>query len=306
MALRARLLGALFLCSGVLAALQGCVGDDPGTAPVVAPEAGTQAAGELGQPCRSDGTCSDPLVCDRGICLAPSDASAKDATVIDGTVKFNPATLPLTGWWRAGYSASPWVGEVGGDLAEGASPPAAGAAVNGLTPAEFDGVDDQLSTSADWSSYVSGTAGTVLVLFRAESAAAVGTDNYDDPSLVSDTSYGFNLGFSEGGLGVAFYDTDWRQPARVPCTAGAWHLAKVRWDGASLEYGVDRNPMTRVTTGPLSSVATTKLRIGAVLISKQGYFHGKMLEVMLAKSVLSDGDISNVRSYCNGRYGLAL
>lgn len=305
MSRRTSVLAVLVACGTVLFSVQGCVGDDPAASPIQ-PDASAVREGELGQPCRPDGACITGLVCDRGICLEQGDASVKDASLVEGSARFDPATLPLTGWWRAPYGGSPWQGDVGGSLAEATDAPAPATAVNGHAPAKFDGVNDQLSTSADWNTYVSGSAGTVLVLFQADSAVPAAADAYDDPSILSDTSYGFSLGFSDQGLGVAFYDTDWRQLPRIKCPTGTWHLAKVRWDGTMVEYGVDGSPMTRVATGPLSMVATTKLRIGTVLISKEAHLDGRVLEIMLAKAVLGDADIGKVSSYFASRYGLSL
>jgi hypothetical protein len=222
------------------------------------------------------------------------------------TATFDPSTLSPSGWWRASYSGSPWGGDAGGNVtAAGAAIPGTGAAVNGYTPADFDGTDDTLTHANDWSTFVTGTAGTVLVLFYADTAAAAAANTYDDPGIISDDNWGFNLGFSDGGLGIAYYDGGW-QEQRVACSSAAWHLAKLTWDGVNVSIGVDSGAMTTMAAGTLQFNAGSKLTIGHAAVSLSTFFDGKMLEVFLKDSALIAGDIANYRSYVNARYALSL
>lgn len=222
---------------------------------------------------------------------------------------FDPATLNPTGWWRADYSAaSAWTGQIGGNSLSSATQPSNGTAVNGYTPADFDGVNDELVEADDWSTFVTGDAGSVLVLFNADTAAAAAANTYDDPALVSDGTYGFNLGFSDGGIGVAFYDNDaaaWKQQ-RVACSASAWHLAKLTWDGATISIGVDGGAMTTLAAQTLETFAGAKLTVGKVAISATAYFDGKILEILVKGAALSSTDINNFRAYANDRYGISV
>lgn len=233
---------------------------------------------------------------------------------------WSPAQLTLTGWWRAdsttGYAlaagtgtflakASAGTSGAAGNLTEGTNPPAVGAALEGHAPPDFDGTNDVLQSSTDWGSLVSGTDGTVLVLFNADTAAAPATAAYDDRPLVCDDNFGFNLGFSSGGVCPAFYDGGWKPaaPSRVACSTGAWHLAKCRWSGGTLGWGVDSGAMTTTAVGALQTFAGCKLTLGRVQISSTLRFDGRIAELITSSSAIADADITKVRNYCAQRYG---
>lgn len=232
----------------------------------------------------------------------------------------NPASLALSAWHRAnaatGYTMAAGTGTflavasagssgTNGSLTNSTSPPAVGAALNGHNPPDFNGTSNLLQSPNDFSSYVTGAAGTVIVLFRADTAAAASGNRYDDPALVCDDVNAFSLNFSSGGVGVAYYDAAWKGQ-RVACTTNAWHAAKCRWNGTNCEIGVDSAAFTSFAAGPLALAATYKLTVGRVQISSQAFFDGRIAEVMIASTRLSDANVANIISYFNARYGLAL
>lgn len=219
---------------------------------------------------------------------------------------FDPTTLSPTGWWRASFSASPWVGEAGGNMTEATNPPTAGTAVNGLTPAQFNGSTRLITTANDFSTYISNGAGSVLCVFYADAASVAAALKYNDPPLVCDQNNSFNLGFSDGGIGVAFYDGAWQQPARIACATGGWHLAKVTWNGTTLSYGLDGGAMSTAAAGNYVTNVGSKLRLGQVAVSATAYFNGRILEVLTKNTALSGTDIDNYRSYISSRYGVSV
>jgi hypothetical protein len=241
-----------------------------------------------------------------GFGFSPGGRAAKKRSTAAAAAAFDPSTLSPTGWWRAPFTASPWVGQAGGNLAEATNPPSVGAALNGFAPPDFDGTNDVLRHGNDWSTFVTGAAGSVLVLFNADVAAAAAADKYDDPSLVSDDNFGFSLGFSDGGVGIAYFDTAWVQPARIACSASAWHLAKARWSAGTLEHGVDSGAMTSTAAADLAFNAGSKLTVGSVAVSASAFFNGRIAEVFVKNAALSNADITNYLSYITARYGLSL
>lgn len=222
---------------------------------------------------------------------------------------WSPASLvSLTGWWRVPYAGSPLTGVTGGALSEATNPPAIGnaaRALGGFNTIDFDGTNDVLQSSTDWGSLVSGAAGSVFVLFNADTAAATAAAAYDDRPLVCDDNFGFNLGFSSGGICPAFYDGGWKPavPSRVACSPGAWHLAKCRWSGGTLGWGVDSGAMTTTAVGALQTLAGNKLTLGRVQISGMARFDGRIAELITASSAIADADVTKIRNYCQQRYG---
>jgi hypothetical protein len=227
-----------------------------------------------------------------------------------GGASFDPATLSLTGWWRGSYAGSPWTptasagGSGGnGNLAEATNPPATGAAVNGFTPADCDGTNDILTAANQLSTYVTAAAGSIVVLFRADVAAADGLV-YDSPGLVGD-NLGFLLGFTDAGVRPGIYDgSSWKELS-VACSAAAWHAAQFKWSGGTMYCRVDSGAWSSVAAGSISSVAQPMLG-GGQNVNGGDFFNGQIMEVLTASSALSDADMANVVSYFNARYGLSL
>jgi hypothetical protein len=86
-----------------------------------------------------------------------------------GGAVFDPATLSLTGWWRAAYAGSPWAptasagtsGTANRDLGvdSGAATPSVGTALNGLDTADFDGSTQSMADGdSTLDTYVSAAA----------------------------------------------------------------------------------------------------------------------------------------------------
>lgn len=226
--------------------------------------------------------------------------------VIASAATFDPSTLSPTGWWRGSYSGSPWVktSTTGANLTQptGTLTPATGAAVDTFTSADCDGTDDYLMESTNgFSWYIAASAGTILIPFRADVASAAAANLYDDPSLLSDTNNAFSMTFSSGGVGVAFYDGASWKGTRVAASATAWHMAKVRWNGSSVEVGVDSGAMSSTASSSLA-VAVSNMSVGRAIISASAYFNGQIMEVFMKDTTLTNADISNYYSYLKARY----
>jgi hypothetical protein len=231
---------------------------------------------------------------------------------------FDPAVLALSGWWRASYAGSPWVSRASagssganGNLAEATNPPATGAAVNGLTPADFDGSNDQLLNANDLHATFLSTSAfhiTALVKFNTAGAAAAGAA-YGERAVLADDTQGYcNFSHSTRGITLSHYDTAtglWRE-ATVACGTGAWHLAHGWYDGVNLFVQLDSGaPVTGETVAtPLPSVA------GTVCVGRNysgtAFVDGDIAEVMIATTNLGSTARTDIKSYVNSRYALAL
>lgn len=227
---------------------------------------------------------------------------------------FNVASLALTGWWRASYAGSPWVGTASNgtsgshDLTEATNPPAVGTAVNGLAPADFDGTNDQLSNASPITDFVSASAGSIACLFYADAAFADGgsTAYYNMPGLFMNSVNGYlALTFSTSGVRLGSYDTVSAlfDSVAAACGTGAWHLGQGRWDSTTLEVRVDGGAWQTMAKGV--TLNTDGISVGTSF-SAANFFDGKILELMSAQSRWSDSDFDNIKSYVNARYALSL
>jgi hypothetical protein len=226
---------------------------------------------------------------------------------------FAPSSLALTGWWRASYSGSPWsgiasAGSSGGrDVSEATNPPAAGGAVNGYTPADFDGTNDFLASTASYADFFSGSAFTVVVLVNVDTAPAPSVNPHDNATIVADSTGHWGVGVNTSGLRAFIFDgttKDTASDAYVTVSTGTWTMLKVKWTGTQLQIGKNGDAFTTgVASGDLAAKAGV-LRLGRSWDVQ--YFDGKVLEVLVAPSALSADELENLRAYFNARYALSL
>jgi hypothetical protein len=227
---------------------------------------------------------------------------------------FNPGTLSLTGWWRASFTASPWVVTSPGieNLSEATNPPAAGSTVNGLSPADFDGTNDLLHSTSNITSFLANTGGGIAVLFNADTLSAAATEAYDDRTLLTDTAGArVSLGISTSGLRFTAYNSAaWVKTTVANATyagTGNWAWAFAGWDGTNIWCSINGGSNDTVAIGAGKSVTLTTLTMRTGLSYDGAHkYDGKILEIMTQQTAFTAGNISNIISYGNNRYGLSL
>lgn len=251
-----------------------------------------------------------------GIVIAGSGGSASSANPNEFTFTsgaFDPASLALTGWWRGSYSGVPWTptasaGTSGsnGNLDQASDPqkPAAGAALNGFTPADFDG-GDVLSGTADVLDLLSNGASTFVCLFYADAAAVDSGAGayYNNPSFLGDGNT-MALTFSADGVRLGYYDGAMHDSVAAACATGGWHLAMGYWNGTTLSIQVDSGAPTTVARGAASLTSPATCYMGYDR-TNLNFYDGKVMELMVSDQDLS-ASFSDIKTYINDRYGLAL
>jgi hypothetical protein len=227
-----------------------------------------------------------------------------------------PSTLPLTGWWRSSYSGSPWVGMAsagmskGRDLAELTNAPVVSTALNGFTPAGFDGMNDKLGSSLPITSYVSPAAWEVHGIFSADSAIPyVAAVPYSFPALISSTGavafVSFYVAFSSAGVMAGHYDGATFKEVVSACGTGGLHAFQAWFDGATLNLIVDGGaPAAPVAAGPATFPVGTMVNVGANH-NNTAMFDGRIVELLTSDKLLGAGGRAGVRAYFNTRYGTA-
>jgi hypothetical protein len=256
------------------------------------------------------------------LAVLPIGAEGTTLTVVDGLPSwdapappFDPATFSLTGWWRGSYSASPWTGTASAgasgsrNLSEATNPPAAGAAVNGFTPADFDGTNDLLASAATVANFfgASSTGWSGWVLVNADTLAADNSYNAE-PLLLGDN--GGNLAVTLATSGARL--TSWTSAPAVITTpyaafgsTGTYRLVQFRWTGAQIQIRVNDGAWQSAACASFwAAIEGNTFRVGGRPGS--AFLDGKILDCGLDDSSMSDADFDNIRSYVNARYGVTV
>lgn len=228
-----------------------------------------------------------------------------------GAPVFDPATLALSGWWRANYTGAPWAANASagaslanGDLTTNTSDPTAGATQNGYTPADFDGTANQLrNVTTNDTTFFTSSAGGIVALALADTSAFPTGNVYDDARVIGDSSANEGLTFTTSGFTGFGYSGGYVSKS-VACATGAYHLVMMRWDSSNLGMTLDSAAEVTQACGALTLTGT-----GFVVGAGYGgahFFDGRILELMTFAYKPSNTDYANIKSYCNSRYALAL
>lgn len=216
---------------------------------------------------------------------------------------FDPTTLAWSSYYRASYGGAPWspTASAGGSGTAGnlvaGDAPSVGTAVDGLTPADWNGTSDVLfNSTTPQSTLFSTTAGGILCAFYARTAAAPGAD-YADPAFFRNLGGDQGLTFSTSGVKI-FVSSGGYQTRTLAAAPGAWHVALGRWNGSALDLLVD---------AASDSVGCGALTIGGgdgVVGSGYGggFLDGLILEVGTFAYRPSDADFANYKSYLHATY----
>lgn len=223
---------------------------------------------------------------------------------------FDVSTLSLSGWWRGSFSASPWSGVTsagasgGRDLSEGTNPPSAGTAVNGFTPADFDGTNDIISSAVQMTSFV-GSSGGIAILFKADSASAPQSEAYADTCLMSDAG-GAPICFAinTSGLRATVYDgVSWKKTTAITCSFGEWHWGFMWWDGSNLYCQLDNGTIQSIALAGTVTPDGSVMRLGTNY-SAASFYDGQILDVKMKNGVWTEAERTLIIKESNARYGV--
>lgn len=227
---------------------------------------------------------------------------------------FDPSSLGLSGWWRASYSGVPWspsnsAGTSGSNGTLGASvvAPTTGSAVNGFTPAVFNGSTQAFApNTAGSTDLITASALTAVVLFNASSLAAQAANFYDDAALATDNGGNWGLMVNSSGVRAGVFDSSTHQTTAISVGTGAWHMAAMRFTGGTIKCRVDSTDAANVTSvGNIGGFPASTPFFGKNF-AVAAFYAGSILEIMTVKSALADSDLANIKSYFNSRYALSL
>jgi len=212
----------------------------------------------------------------------PAAAAARASAIVnvqivklDASGLLDLTTLASTGWWRGSFAGTGWTwagtasaGSSGSrNLTEATNPPTAGTAVDGYTPAHFNGTNQKLGHAGPVApTFVSTTQWSTWVMFKATAAFAFGNDNqrYNSPHFWASNDSGVGVGFDSNGIFVQQADSSPTQhDTNIACATGAWHVLFAWWDGALLWLQLDNGtPVSVACTSMYSGVSSAQLVVG--------------------------------------------
>lgn len=226
-----------------------------------------------------------------------------------------PASLALGGWWRGSYAGTPWVGVASAGSSEGRTlvdgiTPGTGAALNGFDTAQFNGTSQYFASTIDAGALFTSAAGSIAVLYYAQTAPAPGPNPYDDPALLGLYFWGtLSLAVNSTGVRAGIFGVDSvLYEATATTSTGAWHLAQMRWNTVNLEVRVDGGAWQTSSSGGGANgeiFGASAAQVGTDYV-RAVFFDGLIVEILAAPVTLDDATFDNIKGYCNARYALSL
>lgn len=223
---------------------------------------------------------------------------------------FDPSTMPLTGWWRGSYSASPWAGIASAGTSGGRSMTTAtgtgagvGTSLNGHAAASFDGAGALRDAVNTTENYLSTTAYRVSLLLYVASASSPAANIYDNPGIL--TENGGNWGIVVNTSGVhCFHAASGYKVASQAITTDEWQAVDVVYDGSHITVSVDGVGGTPVAAGTLATITGSQFRFGINYAT--AFFEGEIMDAAVADTALSSTSSADWKGYYNARYALSL
>lgn len=222
--------------------------------------------------------------------------------------------LFLTGDWRGSYESAPWIGTrsfgTSEDHAidEATHPPVPGPAVNGYTPALFNGTSAFLISTLTCDNFLSAGSysGLALVYVNAvatDSASAWENDHVADTQGIA--YWGIYLR-SSGSVGIYHYDGSYHV-ATGSFAIGQWILLQFDYDGTHIRLRVNGGAWCApVAAGHLhTGFASQIFQVGRSPDSTH-FLDGMILDIKLSQDKFSDDEHDALLAYMRVRYDLPL
>lgn len=229
----------------------------------------------------------------------------------EGTA-YDISALELAIWLSDNFTGAPWVGKASAgtsdtiDATEATNPPATGAALDGYTPADGDGSNDQLEfpgTRGDYDG--AGNEWSCTIMYSLDSAAAPAGNTYENAHLIGCNSDELGIIVSSSGVKVVQHDGAFKQcPAASWLTAptAAYHVVQAKYDGTTLSCRVDGGARSTTLAGAPSANSVMRLFRGG---GASAYTNGQIKEVIWAPSALDDADEDGIYSALKTKYPTA-
>lgn len=249
--------------------------------------------------------------------VGPSGHAARASAIVNGQIikldatgLFDLSTLASTGWWRGSYAASPWTGTASAgasgtrNLTEGTHPPTAGSAVDGKTPAHFNGADSKLGHAGPVApTFISTTAWSSFVMFKADAVTLSPGLKYQIPHFWASSDSAVGITFDSDGVSVQQADATPTQTAiSLACGTGSWHVVFAWFDGTAIHLQLDNGaPIQGPCVGIYAGVSSAALVVGTNYNSAQ-FFAGDIMELEIRDVAFAGTEIADIYATLKAAY----
>lgn len=215
---------------------------------------------------------------------------------------FDPATLTPSGRWKPTYTASPWVGQSGGNLAGGSAPTQA-AAVDGAVGATFNGTTQNLASASAISSFLAAAQWGFAALVKATAVPAdpgAGARNTARVLMSDSAASGYwGITLTATGPCAYVYDGAYKDVKAAATPLNNWIAIFAKLSGGTLSIAAN--------DGAYATTAVTDIDVlTGVLTMGTGYggtlFQGDVLEVLTRATAWTDQERSDLYSYLKATY----
>lgn len=231
-----------------------------------------------------------------------------------GPPPFDPATLSLSGWWRAGdydgattWSGAASLGASGSRDLTGVNTPTNGTPLNGHAPVSLNGTNQYFTSGIAISSFIAASDWAVWALVNmtnepSDFAAAIA---YNNAAPVADNGGYWGTHVRSGGGGgpkMQAYNYP-SAAAEAGFSNAAYALLQGRYTGGVAEARVNGGIWQTASAADVSSL-TGLLRVG---IGYSGSLvEGLIADLAVADTRFDDATFDDIRAYVNDRYALSV
>lgn len=191
------------------------------------------------------------------------------------------------------------------------SPAYLASAINGLAGVDFDGTDDRVSSSANYSAFISDAAYSIYIVANVD---AIDTNDeagqtYNNDGFCGDNAVKVGPGLrSAPTVHFGHRDSAFQRTSSITISTGTAYIFAQRFDGSSITGRINTTS-TEVTASATTVAASdigTALNIGRVSGSADYWLDGKVCELIFYNTALSAANHRTNLEYLAAKYGLAL
>jgi hypothetical protein len=221
------------------------------------------------------------------------------------------ASLDLNRYFIAPYTTPTWSGSASAgisatkSLTDATNPATAGAALNGLTTARFDGVNDVMLDANTFSHSYQPNLYMMFLINPTTLDAPTSADN--DPALYGDQYAYARVTITTSGVAVRILSAEGPAvtSAYVAAPLATWTLVRIKMDGKKVYIAKNSDAFDAGTTCSLPAALSGPARFGKSADSTN-FFHGDIAAILRTGEDLDEATFLGIKAELNTVFGLSL